>query len=379
MQLERPARMTEQLVHAVDVSAVLALLGAAAACLFLIGTQHWHGRFSLDTADGAQKFHVDPTPRIGGVGIVIGVLAGFLVADEAQLVLWPVLLAGIPAFAAGLAEDITKRVGVSVRLGATIGSGILISLITGIAISELHLPLLDALLIYAWFAIPFTALALAGVANALNIIDGFNGLAGGVAVIVLLAFGALALVHGDAVLAAACAIFAAAMLGFLVLNFPLGRIFLGDGGAYFVGFALAWLAILLCTRHPEVSPWAVAAIVSYPVVEMLFSIWRKHRRDGHHPSRPDGLHLHMLLHRRVVRKLFPRASRRLQNGLTAPFCWLLALPPVIVAVVWPYDTAILMGSVAAFILLYSVLYARLTQFRWCLRPLTLDRAPRAVG
>ncbi|MCC5888884.1 MAG: glycosyltransferase family 4 protein [Gammaproteobacteria bacterium] len=371
--------MTEQFMHAVGASAVLALIAAAAACLFLIGTQHWHGRFSFDTADGAQKFHIDPTSRIGGVGIVIGVIAGFLVAREAQMVLWPLLLAGIPAFAAGLAEDITKRVGVSARLCATIGSGILICLLTGTAIGELHLPVLDSLLTYAWFAIPFTALALAGVANALNIIDGFNGLAGGVAAIVLLAFAALALTHGDTVLAAACIIFAAAMLGFLVLNFPLGRIFLGDGGAYFVGFALAWLAILLVTRHPEISPWAVAAIVAYPVVEMLYSIWRKHRREGHHPSRPDGLHMHMLVHRRVVRKLFPHASRRLQNGLTAPFCWLLALPPVLVAVMRPHDTTLLMGSVIAFILFYSVLYARLTQFRWCLRPLTLARAPRVVG
>ncbi len=371
--------MTEHFVNAVGWSAALALVGAAVACLLLVFTQRWHGRFSLDTVDGAQKFHVQPTSRIGGVGILIGVFVGFLIATEARPLLWPLLVAGMPAFAAGLAEDITKRVGVSARLGATLGSGILICLITGTAIAELHLPLLDSLLTSAWFAIPFTALALAGVANALNIIDGFNGLAGGVAVIVLLAFTTLALMHGDVALAAACVVLAAAMLGFLVLNFPLGRIFLGDGGAYFVGFALAWLAILLVTRHPEISPWAVAAIVAYPVVEMLYSIWRKHRREGHHPSRPDGLHMHMLLHRRVVRKWFPQASRRLQNGLTAPFCWMLALVPAVVAVARPQDTAFLMGSIAAFILLYSAMYARLTQFRWCLRPLTLDRAPRAVG
>lgn len=371
--------MTEHFVNAVGWSSVLALMAAAAACLLIVATQRWHGRFSLDTAEGAQKFHSDPTPRIGGVGIVIGVLLGFLLAAEGRAVLWPLLIAGIPAFAAGLTEDITKRVGVSARLCATIGSGILICLLTGTAIAELHVPLLDSLLAYAWFAIPFTALALAGVANALNIIDGFNGLAGGVAVIVLLAFAALAASQGDVVLAAACITFAAAMLGFLILNFPLGRIFLGDGGAYFVGFALAWLAILLVNRHPTISPWAVAAIVAYPVVEMLYSICRKYRRDGHHPSRPDGLHLHMLVHRRVVRRLFPRASRRLQNGLTAPFCWLLALPTVVIAVIWPNDTGLLMGAVALFILVYAIIYARLTQFRWCLRPLTLARAPRALG
>lgn len=371
--------MTEHFVNAVGWSSALALMAAAAACLILVATQRWHGRFSLDTADGAQKFHSDPTSRIGGVGIVLGVLVGWLAATEAHAVLWPLLLAGIPAFAAGLTEDITKRVGVSARLCATIGSGILICLITGTAIAELHLPLLDHLLTYAWFAIPFTALALAGVANALNIIDGFNGLAGGVAIIVLLALASLASLHADVELAAACIVFAAALLGFMILNFPLGRIFLGDGGAYVVGFAMAWLAVLLVMRHPQISPWAVAAIVAYPVVEMLYSIWRKHRRDGHHPSRPDGLHLHMLLHRRVVRKLFPGASRRLQNGLTAPFCWVLALPTAVIAVVRPYDTALLMASVAVFILVYSMIYARLTQFRWCLRPLTLARAPRALG
>lgn len=371
--------MTEHFVSAWEWSAALAFVASAVACLLLIATERWHGLFSLDTDDGAQKFHVDPTARIGGVGIVMGITAGFFMAAEAQSILWPLLLAGIPAFAAGLAEDITKRVGVAARLCATLGSGVLICLITGTAIAELHLPLFDHLLNYAWFAIPFTALALAGVANAFNIIDGFNGLAGGVAVIVLLAFATLAWTHGDAVLASACVVCAAAMLGFLALNFPLGRIFLGDGGAYFVGFAMAWLAILLVTRHPQISPWAVAAVVAYPVVEMLYSIWRKHRREGHHPSRPDGLHMHMLLHRRVARKLFPRASRRLQNGLTAPLCWLLALPPAVVAVIWPHDTAVLMGAVLAFIIFYSMLYARLTQFRWCLRPVTLGRTSRAAG
>lgn len=371
--------MTEQFANALGWSATLPLVAAAAVCMLLVVTQSWHGRFSLDTDNGAQKFHSVPTSRIGGVGIVLGVMVGALVATEAWPLLWPLLLAGIPAFGAGLAEDMTKRVGVSARLCATIGSGVLICLITGTAIDQLHLPVLDALLTYAWFAIPFTALALAGVANALNIIDGFNGLAGGVAIIVLLSFAALASIHGDMVLAAACIIFAAATLGFMVLNFPMGRIFLGDGGAYFVGFAMAWMAILLVTRHPEISPWAVAAIVAYPVVEMLYSIRRKHRRDGHHPSRPDGLHLHMLLHRRVVRKLFPRTPRRLQNGLTAPFCWVLAILPAVVAIFRPYDTALLMGALFVFILLYSTIYARLTQFRWCLRPITRTRAPRAVG
>ena len=363
--------MLELLLNGAGVAAILGLALSFASCLALMATQRWHGRYSFDTLIGAQKFHSAPTLRIGGLAIAAGVLGSAVFASESHAVLWPLLIAAMPAFAAGLAEDFTKQVGVRLRLLATIASGLIICLLTGITISHVDIPGLDWLLTFSWIALPVTAIVIAGVANALNIIDGFNGLAGGVAVISLLAYMTLALAHGDIALAGTCLLFASALLGFLAVNFPFGRIFLGDGGAYFTGFGLAWIAVLLIARNPEISPWAAALLVIYPVTEMVFSIWRKHRRHGHHPSQPDRLHLHMLLHKRVAKKLFHGASPALQNGLTAPLGWLLALAPAIVAVVYPHSTPLLAASLLLFVFAYSAIYARLTQFRWCLRPATM--------
>jgi len=89
--------------------------------VFLVWTQHLHGHLSTDTHIGIQKFHTDPTPRVGGVAIVLGAIVSWAVAPMELFggLLWPLFLAGIPAFAFGLLEDITKRVSVRARLLAT--------------------------------------------------------------------------------------------------------------------------------------------------------------------------------------------------------------------------------------------------------------------
>jgi UDP-N-acetylmuramyl pentapeptide phosphotransferase/UDP-N-acetylglucosamine-1-phosphate transferase len=347
--------------------------------VLLVLTKRWHGHFSLDSHDGAQKFHSDPTPRIGGVAILCGSIAAWWLEPALRGLLTPILAAGSLAFAAGLAEDITKRVGVMARLLATTGSALLACVVTGYWLTSVSVPGVDSLLLVAWFAVPFTAIALSGVANALNIIDGFNGLAAGVAIIILLTLGAMAAVAGDLELALLCLTFSGVMSGFLLVNFPLGRIFLGDGGAYFLGFAIGWTALLLVERNPSISPWAGMLACAYPVIEMFASMWRKHRREGHHPSQPDGLHFHMLIHRRIVRRLFPGAPPVQRNALTAPFAWAFAMIPAVLAYMFRESTLMLVVGFGLTAFIYSALYARLTQFRWCLSPLTLRRLPRVTG
>ena len=102
-----------------------ALMAAAASlctCILLVLTKSWHGSFSIDSTDGIQKFHTQPTPRIGGIAIAVGVLVGFAAsshdpaAAEKRAILSAILLAGMPAFIFGLLEDLTKRVSVRARL-----------------------------------------------------------------------------------------------------------------------------------------------------------------------------------------------------------------------------------------------------------------------
>ena len=359
------------ILDSVALPALLAGSVALLVALLLVQTQNWHGHLSMDSDQGVQKFHTHPTPRVGGIAIASGVVAGYLLAHpNLQSLLGPLILAGIPAFAFGLLEDVTKRVSVRTRLLATMGCGVLGWAITGFSITGANLPGLDWLLGFTVISVLFTAFAVGGVANAINIVDGFNGLAAGTVIIILTAFGLMTTALGDHDLARVCMILAGAVLGFLLVNWPMGKIFLGDGGAYFVGFALAWIAVLILQRHTEVSAWAPMLVCGFPILEVLFSIVRRRRRKLS-PGDPDRLHLHSLVKRRLARRLMPKSCNLSRNSLTGALMWLAALLPAVIAVQWPTNTFMLVAGFGFCALVYSAVYARLTQFRWCFTPATL--------
>lgn len=355
------------------VTYLLVLIVTLLVSAALVVTQHWHGHYSLDSSFGVQNHHTEPTPRVGGVAIALGLCIAWLLAAPAVCaILGPMLLAGIPAFAFGLAEDITKKVGVLPRLLATMFSGVLAWYLTGVAMQNTDVPPLDWLLHFIPVAVVFTAFAVGGVANAVNIIDGFNGLAAGAVAIMLGAMGLIALNVGDAPLATVCFVVAVCALGFGAVNWPMGKIFLGDGGAYLLGFLLAWVAVLLPMRNPQVNAWATILVCAYPVLEVGFSVRRRHNREGHHPGQPDKVHLHHLIHRRVVCQAFPHLQGSLKNGLTSPLCWLFAALPAAWAVVFAQNTPMLVVALGALVFTYSAVYARLSQFRWCFSAVTLQ-------
>jgi UDP-N-acetylmuramyl pentapeptide phosphotransferase/UDP-N-acetylglucosamine-1-phosphate transferase len=199
-------------------------------------------------------------------------------------------------------------------------------------------------------------------ANAVNIIDGFNGLASGSVGIMLLGLAGLAWISHDPLLIALCLFVAAAMPGFMVLNFPFGKIFLGDGGAYLAGFWLAECAVLLVVRNPEVSTWAVLLCCIYPIWETLFSIWRKsfYRKTG--MGRPDRVHFHMLMYRRLVSQRVGRATAPwIKHGLSSGFIWCLVIACQSVSVLFTYsnlNATLMMLGLASFCVAYVWFYRR---------------------
>jgi len=320
--------------------------------------------------EGAQKFHARPVPRVGGLGVGAGLLALSLWVSFTHKgpvhELWLLWLCGLPALVSGLAEDLTKRVGAKVRLLATMLSGALAWGLLDAQLRDVQLPWLNWLLTFTAFSLAFTAMACAGVANAINIIDGYNGLAAVVSAITLLSLGYVGWQVGDNLVVSVALGGVGALGGFFLWNWPWGRIFLGDGGAYFVGYLLAGLSLLLIAHHPEVSPWYPFLLCIYPIFETLFSIWRKRFVRGISPGVPDGLHLHMLVFRRLVRWAVGRkdaASLTLRNSLTAPYLWALSCVAAIPAtLLWRHPSA-LKAAVAIFCGLYVWLYLRLIRFR----------------
>lgn len=315
--------------------------------------------------------HSAPTPRIAGIALVAGVLAGYassshgLAAAEKRAILSSILIAGMPAFLFGLLEDVTKKVSVRVRLIATMASGILGWGITGTSLTTVDIWGLDWLLSFAVISVIFTAFAVGGVANAINIIDGFNGLTAGVALIMLTAFGLIAREVGDIPLAFSCLIIGGSVLGFFLVNWPYGKIFLGDGGAYFLGFILAWIAILLPERNSEVSPWASLLICSYPITEVVFSIYRrKFLRNNCYATQPDGVHLHSLTNKRWVKKIFPEKSNLMRNGLTSPFIWLYSSISCTAAIFTYNNIYANLSFIILSIIVYYFIYNKLAFFKW---------------
>jgi UDP-N-acetylmuramyl pentapeptide phosphotransferase/UDP-N-acetylglucosamine-1-phosphate transferase len=151
-----------------------------------------HARYTADfDLLGVQKFHAIPVPRIGGVGIFLGVLTAvsFRYTQNSTVGIFSFLLlvSSLPAFLVGLLEDITKTVGVKFRLLATILSALIAGLLMDGWLTSVQIFGIDNLMLsYPLFAIAITCIAVGGVANAFNIIDGYNGLSSMVAVLILL-------------------------------------------------------------------------------------------------------------------------------------------------------------------------------------------------
>jgi UDP-GlcNAc:undecaprenyl-phosphate/decaprenyl-phosphate GlcNAc-1-phosphate transferase len=126
------------------------------------------------------------------------------------------------------------------------------------------------------------------------------------------------------------------LFGLFVFNFPLGKIFIGDGGAYFIGFMMAIIGLMLGIRNEEVSHWFILLLFIYPLYETVFSIYRKKIVRGTSPSQPDGYHLHMLIYKRLVKCKTFKNNKVMCNSVTSPFLWVLSLVGIIPAIIW-YD------------------------------------------
>lgn len=319
---------------------------------------------------GPQKLHAIPVPRVGGIGIVGGVLLATLVLwwREPTIGQLPLLLlvCSIPAFASGLTEDLTKTQSPRRRLFFTAVSACLAVVIVNGVITRTDVPGLDWVVGFPLAAAALTVFVVAGVANSVNIIDGLNGLASMCAVLMLVSIGYVAFQVGDWSVMYMAIIGAGAVLGFFILNYPSGLIFLGDGGAYFIGFYIAELAILLLWRNPQVSPLFPLLACVYPVFETIFSIYRRVVLRDVPASAPDGIHLHSLIYRRFMRWAVGKQAKRSlvrRNSMASPYLWMLCMLAVVPAMLFWDSTPLLAGFVAVFAGTYLTLYRAIVRFR----------------
>ena len=370
---------------------LLAFAVSAAITLLIVRSAKSHAARTGDhDFSKPQKFHAVAVPRIGGAGIVLGVVAGMaataaIMGGEAGRISLLFMACALPAFLAGFVQDFTEAISPRGRLAATALSAALAFYVLDAAILRTAIPGLDWLVSFSWGALLLTMVAVTGIANAVNIIDGFNGLASMCVVLMLSALAYVAFQVGDPLIGSLALAGVGAVLGFFLWNFPAGLIFLGDGGAYFLGFFVAELSILLLVRNPgQVSPLFPLLVCFYPVFETLFSIYRRSYLRDVPPSMPDGIHLHSLIYRRLLRWAVGNSSAKAltrSNSMTSPYLWVLCMLSVVPAVLFWNQTMMLGFFLALFGVSYVVLYWRIVRFkspRWLRRRAPrADRAPKA--
>jgi UDP-GlcNAc:undecaprenyl-phosphate GlcNAc-1-phosphate transferase len=360
---------------------ILLLLGTAvswAVCAVLL--RYGRGNARRYGLSVPQRFHAGHVPRLGGVGMMGACTVGWLwiVGAERYLAVpngirmepgvalawWTVTLVAVGG---GVAEDLTHRLTPRWRMVFTLLAAGLATWVLGLAVPSLGLAAVQPLWgASTWPGILLAVLAVAGLPHAFNLIDGYNGLAGMVALICCFALAYVCLLVGDRQLAAVVLVLAGATAGFLLWNYPRGLIFAGDGGAYLWGVVIAVASVQLVQRHTQVSPWFPALLLIYPVWETVFSIYRKAVR-GQSPGVADALHFHQLIYRRIVRGVFEEdnEARRMlmRNNRTSPYLWGFAVLTVVPAVLFWNNTPMLMAFTALFIVSYVFAYVSIIRFK----------------
>ena len=334
-----------------------ALFGSLFVSVLIIisGRVHLHYSSRGLQEKEVQRSHVGATPRIGGLSILVGCTYAWYHSDNfSSNYLGYIILSGIPVLLIGLLDDFYFKITPLYRLlGASISS-ILAIILLKTWLNRIDVIFIDQLLLLSPFAILFTIFATTGVSHAFNLIDGLNGLSLGISLATSFFLTVIAWITDDTLVVLLCLVFFLSSLGLFLLNFPWGKIFLGDGGAYFQGHCLSWIAILLIVRNPEITAWSILLIFFWPVVETVFSIYRRVYKKKS-ASIADREHFHQLVFDKIKRLKFFQNSSNFANSFSTTIILPLFIMPSLFALIFYNNIA--NASIAFFILLALYIFA----------------------
>ncbi len=245
-------------------------------------------------APGERKIHKYPIPRLGGIGIwlgfmlALGCLGLFCWKPELNSALPGILAGGTIVFFLGLLDDLfnlSPYLKLAVQFIAA-----LVAFTLGVQIGNLDLPGAQLLVLNA-LSFPVTVIWLVALMNAMNFIDGIDGLAAGVTTLSALTLTVVAMFTNQPSSALMAALLAGSSLGFLVYNFHPAKIFMGDSGALFCGFTLACIAVTGVLKTKVVVMLLPMFVLSVPILDITFSVFRRLLK-GKNPFLADADHIH---------------------------------------------------------------------------------------
>ncbi len=286
----------------------------------------------LDRPDGQRKLHDRPVPLWGGVGVYLAMLTGLMVARQGRFGSGPLLdeLAWVVAAAAGLVcvvgcIDDAFRLGPRVKLVLQTLS-VLPVVLAGYSVQQIIV--LGWTIEFGWFGVPITVLWLVGCINALNLLDGMDGLASVVGIFTAATMGVIATYLGNTYVAVVAVALAAALAGFFAHNRPPASIFLGDSGSMVIGMVVGILGIQSTLKtSATLSITAPLVVMTLPAFDTLLAVVRR-RLTGRPFDAADRQHIH---HRLLDRGMHPwwvlavLGALSLATGVAATIATLLRL------------------------------------------------------
>jgi len=333
--------------HVVTI-ALLVITVSASLNFLILKTQAYHIHISADTQMGSQKVHVGLISRIGGLAIFFALIGtwfilnfyGNLDPDNIADIMLTILICSLPAVFLGVAEDTTKSITPPIRLIGCCVTGLL-GWFTGFRLYSVEILFIDNLLEITLISMIATIFVVAALANAMNMLDGLNGLSSGYAAMSFSVFAYVAFDNGDYQLGLTCVIFVSALLGFLIFNWPIGRIFLGDGGAYFLGIALAFIAMKIAIDIDWATQAFSLVVFAYPAWEITASISRRLLR-GLPITHPEQGHLHALFFNKF--KSATKVNATVANSLSSLSLLVIVAIMTIVSVIVMQQFVMLQGT-----------------------------------
>ena len=309
-----------------------------------------------------QKIHLKETPRLGGLVMLVGILALVLWSGDPSTTRISLMFAigFLPLGAVTLMEDLHISTSPIKRLIVLLISSGLILTLTEINLPDLNTPYLEWLTASPSLKMMFYALCVASLMNGMNFIDGTNGNMSFTLGAIFLNLWFLGVAVGDTAFIGLTLICAFPLLIFTLANYPWGKVFAGDLGAYLYGAIVGFLTVYFFGLHTELSAWNAVLVLFYPVAELVYSVARK-VASKKSPFQPDRGHLHIKLYH-----IFLQGTGRplLANNLVTVMLAIFWLSPAIL-LPWVYTSHLLLGISIAFLtvsyLLFNLAIPKLTK------------------
>lgn len=233
-------------------------------------------RLNLVDKPNFRKVHTKPISVMGGTVILFSFLIGIWIGHPIETEIKPLIIGAIIMYVLGLVDDIYD-LKPYIKLVGQIAAALVVAFY-GVTIDFISLPM-GTTIHFGFLSIPITVIWIVAITNAINLIDGLDGLASGVSAIGLITIGFIAILQANIFITMICCVLLGSLIGFLFYNFHPAKIFLGDSGALMIGFIIGFL-LLGFKNITIIALFFPIVILAVPFIDTLFAMIRRVKKGS---------------------------------------------------------------------------------------------------